>query len=58
MPDLESSQPAPRMQELRYFVGQFECHGEVLDTPFSTRHPLKRVLDGRMDLDDHWFLDH
>ena len=55
MPNLKSSRPAPQMGELDYFVGQFGCEGFVLDTPFSARHQFSRTLDGRIDLDGHWF---
>ena len=55
MPNLKSPPPAPQMQELDYFVGRFECRGQVLDTPFSERHSFKRTLNGKMDLDGHWF---
>lgn len=56
MPNLKSLPPAPQMRQLDYFVGHFRCQGLVLDTPFSLRHRFSRTLDGRMELDGHWFL--
>lgn len=55
MPNLTSSLPAPQMRELSYFVGHFGCQGLVLDTTFSARHVFSRTLDGKIDLDGHWF---
>jgi hypothetical protein len=50
---------APQMSELVYLVGTFECQGEVLDSPLSTRHPLRRSMLGKLDLDGHWlFMRH
>src|SRR5262245_31236675 len=55
MPTFKPAESAAQMQSLSYLLGDFECHGEVLDTPFSTRHAFTRFLHGTMDLDGHWF---
>lgn len=56
MPNVTQFEPAAQMRELDYLVGEWSCHGEVLETPFSTRHSVERALNSKMDLDGHWLL--
>jgi hypothetical protein len=52
--ELAPATPAARVLELDELVGTFDCEGEILATPFSTRRPLRRTLSSEWDLDGHW----
>jgi hypothetical protein len=46
--------PAPQMEQVKVFVGNWKCEGKVMASPMAPEHPYKASVTGKSDLDGFW----
>ncbi len=50
--------PAPEMDQLKAFEGNWKCEGKQLATPMGPEHPIKYTWSAKRELDGFWLVGH
>jgi hypothetical protein len=49
--------PPPELDQLRVFLGAWQCTGTDFAGPLGPEHPMQQTVKARMDLDGFWLIE-